>query len=145
MCLASRSRDLTRSTEARYHASVLTVVLRPVLWEVTDIVEQIFRIACTENLHLRPEEYDASTCDYQAAHGLSGSAMREALWQYGTLTEIHERPQVITLMRVYGRRWRPWPAYEEALAAAQAREEGFAVTPDVTRTERRMRDSRISH
>jgi hypothetical protein len=37
--------------------------LRLVLWEVTDIVEQIFRIARTENLHLRPGEYDAATCD----------------------------------------------------------------------------------
>jgi len=60
---------LTRSTEARYHAPVPTVVMRPVLWEVADIVEQIFRIACTE---------------------------------------IHERAQVIALMRLYGRCWRPW-------------------------------------
>ena len=105
MCLASRSRDLTRSTEARYHASVLTVVLRPVLWEVTDIVEQIFRIACTENLHPRPEEYDAATCDYQAAHRLSAARMHEQMRQYGTLTEIHERAQVIALMRLYTRRW----------------------------------------
>ena len=108
MCLASRSRDLTRSTEARYHASVLTVVLRPALWEVTDIVEQIFRIACTENLHLRPEEYDASTCDYQAAHELSYSRMCKEMHQYGTLTEIHERAQVIALMRLYRARWRVW-------------------------------------
>ena len=84
-----------------------TVVLRPVLWEVADIVEQIFRIACTENLHPRPEEYDAATCDYVAEHGLSDSAMRLKMRQYGTLTEIHERAQVIALMRLYGRRWRP--------------------------------------
>jgi hypothetical protein len=82
---------------------VPTVVLRPVLWEVADIVEQIFRIACTENLHPRPEEYDA----YQADHGLTYSGMCEAMRQYGTLTEIHERAQVIALMRLYGRRWRP--------------------------------------
>ena len=43
---------------------------RLVLWEVADIVEQIFRIAFTENLHLRPEEYDAATCDYRAEHGV---------------------------------------------------------------------------
>ena len=56
-----------------------SVVLHPVLWEVADIVEQIFRIACTENLFPRPEEYDAATCDYAAAHGLSVNAMREQI------------------------------------------------------------------
>jgi len=50
---------------------VPTVVSRPVLWEVADVVEQIFRIACTENLFPRSEEYDAATCDYQADHGLT--------------------------------------------------------------------------
>ena len=49
---------MTRSTETRYQAPVPTVVLRPVLWEVADIVEQIFRVAYTENLHPRLEEYD---------------------------------------------------------------------------------------
>jgi hypothetical protein len=75
-----------------------------VLWEVADIVEQI---SCTENLRPRPEEYDAAACDYQADHGLTYSGMCEAMRQYGTLTEIHERAQVIALMRLYGRRWRP--------------------------------------
>jgi hypothetical protein len=74
--------------------------LRPILWEVADIVEQIFRIACTENLHPRPEEYDAATCDYAAEHGLSMTRMREATRQYGTVGEIHERAQVIALMRL---------------------------------------------
>jgi hypothetical protein len=95
---------LTRSTEARYHAPVPTVVMRPVLWEVADIVEQIFRIACTENLHPVPEEYDAATCDYAAAHGLSVTGMGERMRQYGTLGEVHERAQVIALMRIYARR-----------------------------------------
>jgi len=54
--------------------------LRPVLWEVADIVEQIFRIACTENLHPRPD-YDAPCCDYQAEHGLSVTRMREQMRQ----------------------------------------------------------------
>jgi len=98
---------LTRSTEAHYHAPVPTVVLRPVLWEVADIVEQIFRIACTENLHPRPEEYDAAACDYQAEHGLSVTGMCEQMRQYGTLTKIHERAQVIALMHFYARCWRP--------------------------------------
>jgi hypothetical protein len=65
--------------------------LRPVLWEVADIIEQIFRIACTENLHPRTEDYEAATADYQAEHGLSDSAMRLAWRQYGTTSEVHER------------------------------------------------------
>ena len=76
------------------------------LGEVADIVEQIFRIACTQNLHPRPEEYDAAACDYQADHGLTYSGMCVAMRQYGTLTEIHERPQ-FALMRFYARCWRP--------------------------------------
>ena len=86
---------------------VPTVVMRPVLWEVADIVEQIFRIACTENLYPRPEEYDAATCDYAAEHGLSVTGMCEAMRQYRTLSEIHERALLIALMRLYGARWRP--------------------------------------
>jgi hypothetical protein len=79
-----------------------------VLWEVADIVEQIYTIALTENLYPRPEEFDAAACDYQADHGLTYSKMCEAMRQYGTLTEIHERAQVIALMRLYRARWRPW-------------------------------------
>jgi hypothetical protein len=99
---------LTGSTEERYHAPVPVTVLRPSLHELADILEQIFYIAYTENLHPRPEEYDAATCDYAAEHGLSYSAMGLAMRQYGTLTEIHERAQVIALMRLYANRWRPW-------------------------------------
>jgi hypothetical protein len=87
---------------------VSAVALRPVLWEVADVVEQIFRIAYTENLHPRPEEFDAAACDYQADHGLTYSGMCEAMRQYGTLSEIRQRAQVISLMRLYERRWRPW-------------------------------------
>ena len=83
-------------------------VLKPSLHELADILEQIFFIACTENLHPRPEEFDAATCDYAAEHGLSYSAMGLAMRQYGTLTEIHERARVIALMRFYRARWRPW-------------------------------------
>jgi len=71
-----------------------------VLWEVADVVEQVLFIACTENLFPRPEEYDAAACDYQAAHGLSYSAMCQQM-NGGALSEIHERAQVITLMRFY--------------------------------------------
>jgi len=40
---------------------VPTVVLsRPILWEVADFVEQTFFIACTENLHPRPENIQAA-------------------------------------------------------------------------------------
>ena len=83
------------------------VAPRPVLWEVADIVEQIFRIACTENLHPRPEGYDAACCDYQAKHGLSVTRMREQMRQHGTLSEIHRRAQVIAPMRLYAKCWRP--------------------------------------
>ena len=79
-------------------------VLRPSLHELEDILEQIFRIACTENLHPRPEEYDAAANDCAAAHGLSLTAMRERMRHYGTLSEIHERAQVIALMRLYANR-----------------------------------------
>jgi hypothetical protein len=100
---------------------VPTVVLRrPVLWEVADIVEQIFRIACTENLFPRPEEYDAAAVDYQAAHGLSYSRMCKEMNQYGALGEIHERAQVIALMRIYAKRWRPWDPEGRRLAAGFA-------------------------
>jgi hypothetical protein len=85
---------------------VPTVVSHPVLWEVADVVEQIFFIAYTENLHPRPEDYDAATCDYQAAHGLSVSRM-QALG-LTAMREFRERAQVIALMRFYERRWRPW-------------------------------------
>jgi hypothetical protein len=97
---------LTGSTEARYHAPLPTVVMRPVLWEVADIVEQIYFIAATCDLHPRPEEFDAAACDYQAAHGLSYSAMCKQMG--GATCEIHERAQVIALMRFYRARWRVW-------------------------------------
>jgi hypothetical protein len=41
-----------------------------VLWEVANIVEQIFRIACIENLRPRPEGYDTAADDYRAECGL---------------------------------------------------------------------------
>jgi hypothetical protein len=34
--------------------------------------------------------------------------MCAAMRQYGTLSEVHERAQVIALMRFYRARWRPW-------------------------------------
>jgi hypothetical protein len=70
---AVESRDLTRSTGAPYHAPVPVTLLRSSLHKLADVVEQIFRIAFVEDLHPRPEEYDAAACEYQAAHGLSYS------------------------------------------------------------------------
>jgi len=79
-----------------------------VLWEVADTVEQIFRIAATCDLHPRPKDYDAAACDYQAAHGLSDTAMHEALRSSLTaMREIRERAQVIALLRLYAKCWRP--------------------------------------
>jgi hypothetical protein len=80
-----------------------------VLWEVANIVEQIFRIACIENLRPRPEDYDTAADDYRAECGLSDTAMHEALRSSLTaMREIRERAQVIALMRLYAKRWRPW-------------------------------------
>ena len=68
------------------------VALRPVLWEVADVVEQIFRIAATCDLNPRPEEYDAAACDYVAERGFSDSAMREAMRQYDPDRDPSARP-----------------------------------------------------
>jgi hypothetical protein len=84
---------------------VPVTVLKPSLRELADIFEQIFHIACTKNLHSRPEEYDAAACDYQAAHGLTYSASK--CTNKGTFSGIHERAQEIALMRLYAKRWRP--------------------------------------
>jgi hypothetical protein len=68
---------MTWLAEARYRAPRADRRLElSSLWEVADIVERIFRIAATCNLHPRPEDYDATTCDYQAAHGLLVTRMR---------------------------------------------------------------------
>jgi hypothetical protein len=83
------------------------VVSRPVLWEVADILEQIFRIACTENLHPRVEDFETARRDYQAAHGLTNTSMREGLGLKAS-REILERAQEIVLMRFYEKRWRVW-------------------------------------
>jgi len=64
--------------------------------------------ACTENLHPRPEDIEAATCDFAAERRLSANGTATAMREYGTLTEIHERAQVIALMRFYSTRWRPW-------------------------------------
>jgi hypothetical protein len=97
---------LTRSTEARYHAPVPTVVMRPVLWEVADIVEQTFRIAYTESLHPRPEEYDAADCDYAAERGLSDRNGRADAPVRHPERDSRAR-QVVALIRLYGARRRP--------------------------------------
>jgi hypothetical protein len=49
--------------------------------------------------------------------------MHEQMRQYGTLTEIHERAQVIALMRLSARRWRPL-APEKGACAGIARRAG---------------------
>ena len=98
---------MTLSRRATTRAVPTVVLSRPILWEVADIVEQIFRIAFVENLHPRPEDYDAATVDYRAACGLSDSAMREIL-RSSSHARVRERAQVIALMRLYRARWRVW-------------------------------------
>jgi hypothetical protein len=108
-CPASLSRDLTRSTEARYHAPVPTVVMRPVLWEVADIVEQIFRIAATCDLRdLTPEDREAAIHAYRAMHDLTVTRLRDALRSSLTaIQEVRELSHQAKLMRNYARCLRP--------------------------------------
>jgi len=76
-------------------------VLRPVLWEVADVVEQIFRIAATCNLHPTPRGVRRPRpAIHRAAHGLTYSRMREEMNEYGAMLEINERAQVTALMRL---------------------------------------------
>jgi hypothetical protein len=52
---------------------------KPILWEVADIVEQIFTIALVEDLTPTPEDRYAAILGHQADHGLSVPQMRERL------------------------------------------------------------------
>ena len=86
-----------------------TVVLRPVLWEVANIVEQIFTIAASCDLRdVTAEDREVAIHAYQAEHGLTVTRLRDALRSSLTaVREVRERAQVIALMRLYARCWRP--------------------------------------
>jgi hypothetical protein len=85
---------------------------KPILWEVADIVEQIFTIALVEDLTPTPEDRYAAI-GHQADHGLSVPQMRERLrCCYGTMREVDERARQVRLMRLYASRWRVWDSAE---------------------------------
>jgi hypothetical protein len=82
---------------------------KPVLWEVADVVGQVFAIACVADLTPTAEHRYAAILGYQADHDLSVPQMRERLrCCYGTMREVDERARHVRLMRLYAGRWRVW-------------------------------------
>jgi hypothetical protein len=57
---------------------VPTGVLRPVLWEIADIVEQTFAIAC-ESLYPTANDRHAATRDYRAERRLTKTRIQDVL------------------------------------------------------------------
>jgi hypothetical protein len=89
---------------------VPVTVLRPSLHELADILGECFRIACLADFRFATDDdYAAAASDYQAEHKLSDAKMREILRHGCPITnpEIRERAQLIMLMRLYARHWRP--------------------------------------
>lgn len=85
----------------------------PILWEVADVVEQIFTIALVEDLTPTPEDRYAAILGHQADHGLSVPQMRGCLrCCYGTMRQVDERARQVRLMRLYAGRWRVWDSAE---------------------------------
>jgi hypothetical protein len=67
--------------------------------------------------------------------------MCAAMRQYGTLTEIHERAQVIALMRLYAKRWRVVGPRRRALQAARAASKEASNGPEGRESTSRSRAS----
>jgi hypothetical protein len=121
---------------------VPVTVLRPSLQELADILEQIFFIACTENLHPHPEDFEAANRDYQAEHGILASSMHEL--GLNAMRDIRERAQAIAPMLCEalatvgsegGRSgWR-----RRGRAARQGRQAGRGSAPQPRRSRRRCR------
>jgi hypothetical protein len=67
--------------------------------------------------------------------GLSVTGMCEQMRRYGTLGEIHECAQVIALMRLYAKRWRPWDPEGQRVGCRRgsqgARPENFRIPREV--------------
>ena len=77
------------------------------LWEVADVVEQIFCIACVEDLTPTADDRYAAILGFQADHGVSVPQMRERLRSCcEALTEVDQRARQVCLMRMYAKRWR---------------------------------------
>jgi len=101
---------LTRLTKARHTGAVPTVAIKPVvLWEVADVVEQIFTLAMTCDLRtVTPEDHEAAVRTYQAEHDLPTTRLREVLRSSLTaMREVDELGRQAKLMRIYMRCWRP--------------------------------------
>ena len=105
---------------------------KPILWEVADVVEQIFTIALVEDLTPTPEDRYAAILGHQADHGLSVRQMRERLrCCYGTMREFDERARQVRLMRLYAGRWRVWDS---------AKKPRFRRRPNVNAQPRRAKE-----
>jgi hypothetical protein len=77
-------------------------VMQKTLWEVADVIEQIYTIAFTENLQPDLEDREAAILDYRAEQKVARTTMQERLrCCYVTMTEIRLRGQLIKLMRLY--------------------------------------------
>jgi hypothetical protein len=87
------------------------VITKDSLWEVADVIEQIFRIAWTEDLHASPEDRYAAILDYQAEHRLAIGRMQEALRSsFTVMQDIDQRASLIKLARLYAKHWRVFDA-----------------------------------
>jgi hypothetical protein len=74
---------------------------KPILWEVADVVEQMFTIALVEDLTPTPQDLYAAILGHQADHGLSVPQMRERLrCCYGTMREVDERARQVARLAV---------------------------------------------
>ena len=97
-------------------------VMQHTLWEVADVIEQIYTIAFTQNLYPSSEDRQAAMADYQAEHEFSTHRLCELLrYNYLTMREIEQRAIRVKLMRLYARRWRPWDS-EDRLSMRRARQ-----------------------
>ena len=91
-------------------------ITRSSLVEVADVVEQIYRIAFTENLYPSTEDRRAARLEYAAEHRLSRTrlelAMRGSLL---AMREVEEIARRLRLLQLYRQRWRPWAPDRKAL------------------------------
>ena len=81
----------------------------PVLWELLDVVERVFTLACTVNLDdVLPEDHVAGCLAYQVDHGMSMTRLREALrGNLNTMREVRAYTAKAKLDRLYWQGWRP--------------------------------------
>ena len=68
------------------------------LWELADVVEQIFTIACTENLYPTTDDRYAAAHEYQAEHQLTYGMQDEMRSNLVAMRDVEERACRIKLM-----------------------------------------------